>query len=54
MVANEDHVAEQGPPEAYKIKNMKKRNLCWPRLIMMFNIPDYLELKCNCSYNAKI
>lgn len=37
MVANEDHVAEQGPPEAYKIKNVKKCNLCRPQLIIMFN-----------------
>lgn len=35
MVANECHVAEQGTPEAYKIKNEKKCNLCWPQLIII-------------------
>lgn len=37
MAANECHVAEQGPPEVHKIKNMKKCNLGWPQLIIMFN-----------------
>lgn len=53
---NEYDVAEQGLLEAYKSKNMKYCNLLasTKHYVQYSDITNYIELKCNCSYDAKV